>query len=299
MPNIWKQKSLTNGDLELVILPGIGGRLWDVLFQGRSLLFQNRDLEGLIPDPKNLQGFPTRSPQFGFPLWGGEKTWIAPDKNWPDGAPFAVLDSGPYTITGSSAAHITLKSAICPQSRLQIERGIRLIGNAAWSIRHKVTNTGSQNQDVGIWSVMMINRRARIGVAGRLQKATWVFGQPDGFVSTSNKGLICDCSRSGEYKIGIENQSGRMFLRLDHDDGIVWMSCNTKKPTAGDRFAHTHPLEVFNSGDYPYCEAEWHAPLQTLAPNATAVFDQQFAIWTDNTPLKMAETDLELMKCMS
>lgn len=108
MPDIWKLETLRSGDLKMVILPGIGGRLWDVVFQGQSLLFQNRDLEGIVPDLNQLRGLPTRSPQFGFPLWGGEKTWIAPDTNWPDGAPFGALDSGAYEVVDASPAHITV-----------------------------------------------------------------------------------------------------------------------------------------------------------------------------------------------
>ena len=166
MPDIWKLESLRSGDLELVILPGIGGRLWDVVFQGHSLLFQNSDLEGFLPNLENLRDCPTQSPQFGFPLWGGEKTWIAPDTNWPDGTPYAALDSGQYEIVGGSPAHITLQSAVCPNTGLQIERKIQLSDGSGWTIQHSVTNRGQNGKDVGIWSVMMLEHKARIGVAG-------------------------------------------------------------------------------------------------------------------------------------
>ena len=115
MTDIWKQESLSSGDLDLVILPGIGGRLWDVRFQGHSLLFQNQDLLGFAPDLEELKDYPTRSPQFRFPLWGGEKTWIAPDTSWPSGAPYAALDSGPYETISAECNQITLRSPICPQ----------------------------------------------------------------------------------------------------------------------------------------------------------------------------------------
>ena len=47
MPDRWSVLQLQQGDLRLTLLPDIGGRLWDVSIQGRSLLFQNPDLDGV------------------------------------------------------------------------------------------------------------------------------------------------------------------------------------------------------------------------------------------------------------
>lgn len=299
MPDIWKLESLRSGDLELIILPGIGGRLWDVAFQGQSLLFQNPDLEGFLPDLENLRDFPTRSPQFGFPLWGGEKTWIAPDSNWPDGSPYSALDSGPYEIAVDSPAHIALQSVVCPDSGLQIEREIRLNGGTGWTIQHSVTNRGQQGRDVGIWSVMMLDHAARIGVAGHNLESTTVFGHPENSVSIGKAALICDCSTPREFKVGIGHHNSRTFMRLDQSDTPIWMSCETDHATSDDRFAHLHAFEVFNSGDYPYCEAEWHAPLQHLSHGESATLNQHFAVWADRPPFLLAKIELELMSCMS
>lgn len=116
MPDIWKLMSLVSSDLELTILPGIGGRLWDVAYRGQSLLFQNPDLNGFLPDLENLRDIPTQSPQFGFPLWGGERTWIAPDTNWLDGSPYTALDSDPYEVVEGSPLFKAL-FALTPRSK--------------------------------------------------------------------------------------------------------------------------------------------------------------------------------------
>ena len=108
MADRWDVITLQVENLHLQILPGIGGRLWDVKFHNRSLLFQNPDLIGLSGDETNLTALPTRSPQFKFPLWGGEKTWIAPDYLWAKGAPYTSLDSAPFQITSLSATHIAV-----------------------------------------------------------------------------------------------------------------------------------------------------------------------------------------------
>jgi len=44
----WPEHKLEQGELELCLLPLIGGRLMDVRYKGSSLLFQNPDLVGLI-----------------------------------------------------------------------------------------------------------------------------------------------------------------------------------------------------------------------------------------------------------
>ena len=298
MADVWKLVSLTSVDLELIILPGIGGRLWDVVFQGHSLLFQNPDLKKFLLDPINPQDFPTRSPQFGFPLWGGEKTWIAPDTNWPDGSPYTTLDSGVYEIIGASPDHIALQSAVCPDSGLQIRREIQLTEGASWTIQHSVTNHGFRRNEVGIWSVMMLDHSVSIGVAGKDIEATKVFGHPKNAVSIGKEGLICDCGELSEFKVGIRHDNSHTFIRVDQDAMPVWMSCETCRATPGDRFAHMNPLEVFNSGDYRYCEAEWHAPLRSLSPGETAEFTQTFSVWTDKPPFSPTETEMKLMSCM-
>ena len=299
MSDVWKLESLASADLELIILPGIGGRLWDVVFQGHSLLFQNPDLAEFFLDRINPQNFPTRSPQFGFPLWGGEKTWIAPDTNWPDGSPYMTLDSGAYEIIEANPKHIALQSAVCPDSGLQIRREIQLTEGATWAIQHSVTNHGHWQKEVGIWSVMMLDHTARIGVAGKDVEATTVFGNPKNSVAMCKEGLICHCTELCEFKVGIGHDNSRTLIRLDQFDAPIWMSCGTVRATPGDRFAHMYPLEVFNSGDYRYCEAEWHAPLRRLSFRQTATFYQQFAVWADKPPFLPTKTEMELMTCMS
>lgn len=299
MSNSRQQETLTSHDLELVIQPDIGGRLWDIVFQGRSLLFQNTDLSGYVPDPEKPDNFPTRSPQFPFPLWGGEKTWIAPDTNWPDGAPYPVLDSGPYTVREKTLRHVALASAICPISGLQIHRVIRLTDPASWSIEHKVINQSVFARDVGIWSVMMLDHSARIGVPGENLIATSVFGIPNGCVATSKQGLVCDCNALQEFKVGINTRSPYSFLRLDTAEQQVWISCTIPAPKQSGNYAHATAFEVFNSGDYPYCEAEWHAPLRTLRPKAETRFHQDFSIWSGTPPPTLDKTNLEFIRCMS
>ena len=60
MPDRWSVLQLQQGDLQLTVLPGIGGRLWDVQVGGNSLLFQNPDLDGVKVENTRLADLPTR-----------------------------------------------------------------------------------------------------------------------------------------------------------------------------------------------------------------------------------------------
>lgn len=300
MSDRWAVIKLTNHDLELTILPGVGGRLWDVTFQGRSLLWQNPDLVGLPFDESDLVGLPTKSPQFGFPLWGGEKTWIAPDADWVNEAPYPVLDSGAYRIKKNQSALVDLTSEVCPETNLSVNRRIALTSATTWSIEHAVTNCGASPRKTGIWSVMMINTPAKIGVVMDNPEFHSVFGKAQTLVEIHNNCIIGDCARQQEFKVGLSNRHGSTLINFG-ETGPTLM-CSVPAPLPNDRFAHQHPVEIFNSGDYPYCEAEWHSPMTELHPGETLSFHQVFRLWpsapsvTKGKPLSEYE---ELLSCMS
>ncbi len=303
MADIWTPISLRENELRLDILPGLGGRLWDVVFQGGSLLFANADLVGREVDPDNLTGLPTRSPQFGFPLWGGEKTWIAPDSAWKDAAPYPALDSAPYEVVSRDERHVHVTSAPCPQSGLQVDRLIRLRTGDRFSVRHRVTNCGAAPRFTGIWSVLMINRPARIGlVIGPDSDVIPVFGDAAGRFETQGAVAVFDCTRAQEYKLGTCNPTGRAFVRFDTGATPIWLLCETPAVHPGDRFAHGHNFEVFNSGDYPYGEAEWHAPAKDLDPGDSLEFTQAFSVRTEASMVSggtFTQQEQELASCMS
>jgi hypothetical protein len=300
MSDRWVVIRLTNKDLELTMLPGIGGRLWDVTFEGRSLLFKNPDLIGQPVDEKKLVDLPTRSPQFAFPLWGGEKTWIAPDTSWTGGAPFIALDSGAYRVTSNSNSEIEMTSAVCPVSQLSVTRRITLKTAHSWTIVHAVTNHGRGPRVTGIWSVMMIDTPAKIGVSMKDPTFQTVFGTAGTFVSKHQNCIVADCAGTNEFKVGLPNPSGETLVKFGK--GGPWMMCSVPKPLQDDRFAHQKPVEVFNSGDYDYCEAEWHSPQATLLPGDTLRIQQEFRIWADRDPSnapKSITTNEEFLSCMS
>lgn len=296
MTDPWRTYELTADDLTLKCLPGIGGRLWDVVYRGHSLLFQNPDLIGIVPDCNDLRRLPTRSPQFGFPLWGGEKTWIAPDTSWHNQAPFPTLDSGAHAIISSDQNQIRTRSAICPLSGIQIERCISLNSPLGWTVEHAITNRGLEPRAAGIWSVMMFNRPVCIGVdrGNNDTEFVTVFGDPEDCVSIKGSLLLHACRKPVEFKTGTHNPNNTVLMRFGSELGNINMACFTPPHATTDRFAHGHDFEVFNSRDYSYCEAEWHSPERFLAAGCSATFRQDFCIWSSNErPETMKFTESE------
>ena len=307
MTDAWSQLSLTKGALSLDLLPGIGGRLWDVRYGEQSLLFQNPDLVGVLPDLDHPEELPTKSPQFGFPLWGGEKTWIAPDREWPicskGPGPHPHLDSGCFDVLWATETGASLQSPICPISQLQVERAFEITSDQSWTVRHRVWNRGSHSRFCGIWSVMMIKHSCQIGLdTGSDMLAQTVFGNAGTQAAQLGQFALFDCSTRREFKMATDNPMGRVLLRCGPADAPLWLRCLTPPIKAGDVFAHGSNFEVFNSGDYKYAEAEWHAPAQTLMPGAKMQMVQRFEVaptepFAEATEITLQE--LELMTCMS
>ncbi len=300
---LWQTHTLSHGALTLVCLPGIGGRLWDIQLNECSLLFQNPDLLGKVPDLSRLEDLPSRAPQYGFPLWGGEKTWVAPDRSWVNGAPYRMLDSGPYHVTSNSPHQIKMQSACCPDSGLQVSRVITLDGNNSWSLHHSICNQSSKPREVGIWSVMMLRQPGTIALrVGGQGRTIAVFGDASHRISHFGDLAVMSCRDLHEYKIGARNRSGTVLMRIDTENQPIWMRCQTASYGEGTRFAHGHDFEVFNSGDYPYCEAEWHSSAQDLLPGQSLKFEQNFRVGNEKDLLCTPETsleELELFLCMS
>lgn len=276
MMNTWQLLTLQRGGLRLTILPGVGGRLWDVEFDGVSLLFKNPYLSGYTVDLDKLDQLPTRSPQFSFPLWGGEKTWIAPDSSWVKGAPYPVLDSGAYAVSDQSADHVELHSQLCPLSHLRVIRTIRLLDTSGFCIDHCVINEGPASRLTGIWSVMMVSRPSTIMAATDPTKVRTVFGDPEPFLNRRGSRLDLPCDRPGEFKVGFDVPSGRLELELGPTGRRVRLACDVPPMQPGQTYAHGHNVEIFNSGELPYCEAEWHSPALDLLPRFALRYRQSF-----------------------
>ncbi|MCV0426983.1 MAG: DUF4380 domain-containing protein [Roseibium sp.] len=278
--NLWQYTVLSDDIVKLSLLPGIGGRVMNVHFRGKPLLFENPDSREFPPDLSDLSTVPTRARHLPFPLWGGEKTWIAPESSWPETGPHPVLDSGPYECQTLSDVKVCMTSRICPISGLQVVRTVTLEkGEAGWTVEHKLINHSDTDQHCGIWSVMMVRRPVRIICQAPAREShAIVMGDPLTAVSVSREQIAVSCIAADEFKIGTHPTGCVAKVLCGGETGAITLTAEASSLSAAEKYAHGHALEVYNSADYDYAELEWHAPAENLSPGETSMFSVKYRI---------------------
>jgi hypothetical protein len=118
----WHAQQMSNGWVQLVVVPQNGGRLMQVTFAGHSYLFNNPKLAGKYMPPSTSQWF----------NYGGDKMWLLPEGNddeqhWQGNSD--LLDDGPFSfrkLSEGERCEIELTSPADPQTGVQFVRTIRL-----------------------------------------------------------------------------------------------------------------------------------------------------------------------------
>lgn len=282
---------LEQGPLVLVLVPQVGGRIMALRWKEEDIYWANPDLGGRSVD---LSAYP--HPQqdkvkLGFLLWGGDKTWLAPQDRWPNGLPLLDLDSGPYSWQiasdpDSQRVAVTLTSPICRESGAQITRTLLLNTDAprwGWSMSHRLENKGDQPMEWGLWDVTMVQQPATvylpISQASAYPEGIRVFEQEGDsirarseVVSVREEIAVIDCQPSLKFKFGVDGAEGSLMVARPLQQG-GHLGLRKIYPTGHPQpYAHGCTTEVFNASEYPYLEVEIHSPLQTLKPGQSFEF---------------------------
>ncbi len=131
------------GSLTLILVPQVGGRIMGLRWQDRDLYWVNQNLAG---KPLNVNQIPNPSVNKvskGFLLWGGDKTWLAPQNRWNKELPFLDLDSGSYELAilehSASQMAIAMTSPVCRETGVQITRTVEIgVAENVWTVTHKI-----------------------------------------------------------------------------------------------------------------------------------------------------------------
>ncbi|NWE28814.1 hypothetical protein [Pseudomonas gingeri] len=278
----WPAWTLRHGELALQVVPDIGGRLMGIECAGTQLCFIHPQLVGeqASDDP---QVWERLCGSWSFPLWGGGKTWVAPETAWPEGNPHRDLDSGRYTVlqtwVDDSSAGIELLSPVCRQSGLRIRRKITLQAQTqSWTVQHTLSNTGDGVVPCGIWDVLMLRRAGQVVVDlgdSRDEPFRAIAGQGSledltrqELIAVDAGNALVRCEHGQQFKVGLGGGTGLARVRLDLPEGRYqyWRFAPVVPGTAAQAYAHGHPTEVFNAPDLPYFEIESHSPKIDLLP---------------------------------
>lgn len=307
----WQAYRIENGPLALVLVPQIGGRVMSMQWRGHDLSFTQPERRGLLEDVTTVSDVRAHKRELGFPLWGGEKTWLAPQPRWVDALPFYDLDSGAYSTTveeaGGHCVAVRMTSPVCRESGMQIIRTITVTaGSTEWSVKHQFLNASKMEAEWGIWDVSMMLRPGRVYLPTYPESP-----HADGIKTFAEEGEsaslrecvlemwpglgVIRCEKSGKFKYGVDahdqmagTRSSGWMLGIMDVTGLGLVAYRKQVPLfAGQLYGHGCFAEVYNSDTYPYFEMETHGPLVKLNPGEQFTLEEQHALfdvakWPEN-----------------
>ncbi len=198
---------MTNGTVELIVVPQIGRIMRYGFVDGPNVLWENTELAG---KPRTSSSAPT-----DWMNYGGDKLWNAPQSKsgWP---PDPVLDGGACTVTLRPDGHLRIDGQRSPGSGLRFERDIELAENGtAVTLRNILMNEGTQPANWAIWEVAQVDDPKQVRVprsrSARFHDGYHVFAdfhlQPGMLVLTTREiGLRRDSTHNA--KIGTDAPEG-------------------------------------------------------------------------------------------
>jgi len=153
----WKAMKMSNELVELFIVPEIGGRIIQFVFDGHAFLFVNDSLAGKVLSYKEGE----------FNNYGGDKLWPAPQgwdgpHQWP-GPGDPILDGGRFTYKilqaqGKRASVHLTSPPDKERTGIQFSRVISLkAGQPEVFFENTMTNISDRDVSWGIWPVTQID----------------------------------------------------------------------------------------------------------------------------------------------
>ncbi len=259
-------------DLSVLLVPEVGGRILSIKHRGEELFFIHDEHMAEPLELASVRDLSAEKRRLGFRLWGGDKTWIAPQAQWGDGIPPLDLDAGRYTWRREGKA-IVMESPECRETRLRVTRRVELFSNGDLLVDEKLVNVGRREVTRGIWNVTQVLRPFDV----YLPIATAaVRGYPDEGDSVAIHGEVLrgidgwtqvPCREARHFKFGgIAERGVVVALRPNAHETLVHVRRFDVHPAA--EYAHRSSVEVYNSPLHDYLEIEVHAPLNPLAPGA-------------------------------
>ncbi len=280
--NGWRGLRLTAGDVSLVITPDIGGRIMSLTFRGEELFYVHTDEAGVPFDLSGIEDLAVFKAGFGFRLFGGDKTWVAPEQDWLHRSPPVDLDAGRYALEQRDGTCV-MTSPVCRETGLAVVRRVRLEDNGTVRLEEEFLNTTGCPLLKGIWNVTQIVRPFDVYLPADpsairsyyLEDPT--LPDPGQVVEPQGDWSRIRCRSSVCFKFGGIPRAGRVFVVRPSGDGSLAFAREFEL-SAGGQYAHRSAVEVFNSSRFPYGELELHAPLRPIPPGGAERFRQSWRL---------------------
>jgi hypothetical protein len=281
----WPGFVMTKGDISLGLVPDLGGRIMSLQFRGQELLYGSVDgarefsflPEGHIPDLASLKR------AFGFQIFGGDKTWVAPESMWLEKIPPLDLDAGRYTFEQKENA-VVMTSPVCRETGLQVVRQVGFLEGEDIALVETLRNKTDHPVTRSIWNVTQIARPFDVFIPAapdamrsyHLKDTT--LPDPEIVPFEKDGWAVIPCRNDVCFKFGGLVRKGRVAVVKEAPQGAV-VFARVFDIAPGKTYAHDSMVEVFNSSRYPYGEVEVHAPLTVIPPGGEVSLSQVWRVY--------------------
>ena len=274
----WNGYRFSAQDVTMVVAPEIGGRIISLCYAGTELFFVQKEYAGQVFDFSNISTLRAEKQKLGFRVWGGDKTWVAPQKDWLEGMPPLELDAGRYQ--EELADHgITMVSPVCRETGLQIVRKVTLNPDGSVHLGQEITNKGKATVYKGIWNVTQLLRPFDVYIPTTKDKLR-SYHEED--ISLPDHNIVVDqingwcripCRDNQMFKFGgMVNMGAVMSLRNEDNGTLAFLK--TFDIDLEAEYLHRSAVEVFNAHDHDYLEIEAHASTACLEPGQSCSHGQ-------------------------
>ncbi|MBF0385945.1 MAG: hypothetical protein HQL27_08760 [Candidatus Omnitrophica bacterium] len=277
----WKGLSLSSRGLSLGIIPDVGGRIISLKYKGEELFYVDKDLMGLVFDLGCID-FIALKKKLGFLLWGGDKTWVAPEKEWQLNIPPLDLDAGKYEATVGQGK-IILTSPICRETGLRIIREVSLEHDGKVFLNQVFVNCSEQPITKGIWNVTQVLKPCDCFLAAA-QKDVRSYHLEDKSLPSNeiipvySRGWSkIPCRDNTLFKFGAKSNVGLVAVSRKSKFGYACLIKSFPVFPARE-YPHDSTVEVFNSDCHNYFEIETHSPLITIPAGKSISHSQKWEI---------------------
>jgi hypothetical protein len=265
---------LTNGEVELVVVPKIGGRIMGYNFVGGTNVVDinpaNKGKEIAFNPPKQVV------------YYGGAKMWSAPQSEW-SWPPIAYWENAPHHIAQFGPHRLQMAGPDDAASMVKFTRDICLAptGSTA-TLHHYMDNVTSTQRQCAIWAINPAPLPALL--LAPVGSSNW--GDTAQYQTTNGVMYYQANPGSGGKIFVVTNRPWVAALQGTN----LWV--NWGEPPASMTFARNEaPVEIWHGSvsGHAFVELELQGPLETLAPGAKASYTMYWALArTDGTGIDAA-----------
>ena len=278
-PGYGSAHRVTNGDVELVVVPSVGRIVRYAFVNGANALWEN----------------PNRKKAGGYWHLGGDKVWPWPQDEWRDaGGRKAGWPPSPGVDPLKTEAQVkggvlVLTSAVIPGYGLRLVREIRLADTGSEVVITSRFEKVAEGRDdpVAVWTVTQVPDPelvlARVSDGSTLEKGYLPMGSAE-FKSIRREGNLLSIERSPTRptKIGLDGDYlGAVRTR------VLFMQRYVKDESTAGEHQPGHRAQVYGNPDKtdahpadvpPYVELEFTSPMKKLAKGESVVLTLQWSL---------------------